>query len=119
MSGWLKQKRRRDRGAFSELLLPMVKFFFQLLALFAAEPKSINFTHIAGSGEGVNALLFHPSQQFTEFFVAEQNFEFDALFPAIAANNFVERTPAVKMVDDELADPFVILRHDADPFAFA
>ena len=119
MSGRLKQKRRRGCGAFSELLLPVVKFFFQLLALFAAEPKSINLTHIAGGGEGVNALLFHPSQQFTEFFVAEQNFEFDALFPAIAANNLVECTPAVKMIDDELTNPFVILRHDTDPFAFA
>ena len=119
MSGWLKQKRRRGRGAFSELLLPMVKFFFQLLTLFATEPKSIYFTHIAGSGEGVNALLFHPSQQFTEFFVAEQNFEFDALFPAIAANNLIECTSAVKMVDDELTNPFVFLRHDADTFAFA
>ena len=69
--------------------VPMVKFFLQLLALFAAEPKSINLTHIAGGGEGVNALLFHPSQQFTEFFVAEQNFEFDALFPAIAADNLI------------------------------
>ena len=119
MSGRLKQKRRRGCGAFFELLLPMVKFFLQLLALFAAEPKSINLTHIACRCEGVDVLLFHPSKKFTEFFIAEQNLKLYTLFSAIATNDLVERTSAVKVVDDELTNPFVILRYDADSFAFA
>ena len=97
----------------------MMELLFQLFALFTAEPKPIHFAYIAGGRERVDILLFHPGKQFTEFFVAEKNFQFYTLLSAVSADNLIEGAAAMEMVDDEVADSVMLFRHDAYPFALA
>ena len=97
----------------------MVEFLLQLFALFAAEPKAIHLTHVAGGRERIDILLFHPSKQFAELFVAEKYLKLNTFLSAVSADNLIEGAAAMEMVDDEVADSVVLFRHDADPFAFA
>ena len=80
-------------------------------------PEAIHLAHIAGGSESVNLVLAQEFHQLGELVVGEQGFQLDGLLVGIAADDLIEGTATVEVVDDVATDAVIVLGDDAHTLA--
>ena len=80
-------------------------------------PEAVHFADIAGGNEGLDLLLADEIHQVGELVLGQQGLHFHALVALVAARDLIEAAAADDLVDDVVADGFMIVRDDADALA--